>query len=82
MPYYSIRLTGGNRENHIELKTTFSGRDADYTGATRFFYVQRDYDIEMMRMNAESAGAGSGITVDVNEISEDQFNWKKLRAKK
>jgi|GEM_PF-6807332 len=45
MPYYSIRLIGGSRTKHLDIKAQFNGRDADHTGVTSFFYVERSYDV-------------------------------------
>ncbi|OYY89123.1 MAG: hypothetical protein B7Y45_13480 [Sphingomonas sp. 28-66-16] len=81
MPYYSIRLIGGSRTKHLDIKAQFNGRDADHTGVTSFFYVERSYDIEMMKRNAASL-AGSKISVEVEEIGEDEFDWMKRRTRR
>jgi hypothetical protein len=51
MPYYSVRITGGEdcESAGREARQTFNGTDADYTGSANFFYVQRSYDTNRPR---------------------------------
>ena len=77
MPYYSIRLHGGTRSEHLDVKHALNGRDADHTGVTSFFYVERSYDIRSMRADAQSM-AGRGIDVVVEEITEGEFRWREV----
>lgn len=76
MPYYSMRVIGGDYDDAKELRDMFNGQDADYTGTISFFYVERNYDIEQLRRNA-AGGGKRGVTVEINEISKREFEWRK-----
>jgi hypothetical protein len=76
MPYYSISLFGGSREDRKAVRETFDGRESDYTGHEVVFYVQRPYDIEKMRANLQSV-VPEGIETTVKRIRRKEFEWRR-----
>lgn len=81
MPFYSIRMMGGTRAEHLDMREMFHGRDPDRTGHTEFFYVEREYDLATMERNAKSAG-GKRMEVAVEEITESEFHWRRAYIKR
>jgi ribosomal protein S6E (S10) len=80
MPYYSVRITGGS-DSHgvgVQARDLFGGREADYTGAGNFFYVQRNQKKEVLLANVMSF-VGSEYKVDVKRISKGEYNWRQNR---
>jgi hypothetical protein len=76
MPYYSISLHGGSREERKGVRETFGGRESDYTGHDVVFYVERNYNIAKMRMNLEGV-VPEGIDFTVKRIGKKEFEWRR-----
>lgn len=78
MPYYSIRIVGGEEpvERGIEVREALRGRDADHTGARTFFYVQNhrtEADLQKLVVGM----ADKDNEVRVKRIKRDEYFWKK-----
>ena len=76
MAYYEITLNGGERHERRNIRETFNGREADYTGHEVVFYVNRNYDIATMRQNV-SGLLSDDMEVTVKRSSKKLWDWQK-----
>lgn len=78
MPFYSVHISGGDDKDGAgrDMREMFNGTDADYTGCPNYFYVQRNYDLNKLRSNIDSALDGE-YEVTVKKISREEFFWRR-----
>ncbi|SFI05545.1 hypothetical protein [Methylobacterium brachiatum] len=78
MPYYSVRITGGDAcdQEALNVKNTFNGRDTDYTGSVNFFYVQRNYSRDQLEENIKNM-VSNDCDLEVKKILKREYEWKK-----
>ena len=74
MPYYSVRVAGGDKCDAIarELKETFRGKDADFTGHP-FFYVNNHSRIDEFRSKVAGL-ADDDCEITIARISKSQYD--------
>jgi len=76
MPYYSLRVVGGDVGDLNELKDMFTGyRDPDYTNSNTIL-IQRPYDLATLQRNA-SGVERQGVRVECTKITKRTFDWQK-----
>ncbi len=81
MPYYSVRISADDDEYErvsYDARNVLGGVDADYTGVVNFFYVHKNYNIDILINNVQSL-VGRERSIEVKKIKKAEFFWKKYR---
>lgn len=78
MPYYSVRIAGGGEESRAianDLRETFRGKPADYTGHP-IFYVKNHRKLADFEKLVRSVVHGD-YEVEVKRINKASYEWEK-----
>lgn len=77
MPYYSVHIHGGDEDRSIasDLRETFRGKAADYTGHP-IFYAKNHRTLSEFRALVESM-VNKGHEVTVRKITMRQYDWER-----